>query len=641
MKKLFVVFTAVAMVMAFAMTASAASVGVTLTSPTITEANADVCEKAGAVTFEFPGGTVLKTGDWWYMDLPNGATLCKPIDYMITGFVAPVANAWILADKNDPTNVIFGPAAVGIGAGANLHLDIAHTDYGPFTVEDQDGSTGGNAIVAGNVVIRVIGAENSRRVTLYVATDEDTSGNAGTITVTDGDVLRLKILDGQAHRPDQTGADAGDTMVIMDRDRALFADYADALSQDSVTATGTLYSFGANATLDDVDDDEYIEDNEVPNVENTLCINAYGVGNVFVSFASKNDFLTFSGDSQIAHVGSALSITLETCTGKTAATNDILESTQSGCAFDYETAGTSTSSSTVAGANNYCNTHVETYLYLAADDTFGDLDERYDLEFEILTAGVYFSGRPTAIRAFASAEDLCDSFSADGTDVNPGVGSWKAYMGSTLNTAGYADDSCSVASNKRVNRLVTFGGAITNIHNAVELGFNFADFTYDGSLVTVGTEVDLQVTLHKYPCGEIFHDDITIGTFVAACSSTTASTTTLFFPFLPGSNFVGWWGGYVISNASGAAGTATLTATDVNGNSATYTTESPIPANGQFNASFLEAADWTQSASNTANFDYSESYTVSVTCNFTRGTGMAMLGNGTEGVGYTAYSTGW
>ena len=126
--------------------------------------------------------------------------------------------------------------------------------------------------------------------------------------------------------------------------------------------------------------------------------------------------------------------------------------------------------------------------------------------------------------------------------------------------------------------------------------------------MSANTEVTLGIVWSKYPCGEIWNGTITIGTFVSACATTTTATSTLFFPFMPGSAFVGWWGGYVVSNASTVAGTAVLTATDVNGNSATYTTPS-IPAKGMFNASFLTAGDWTQNAANTANFDGSANYT--------------------------------
>ena len=626
MKKLFSVFIAVALVMGVAMSASAAtSVSVTLTSPTITKASATVCEKVGAVTFDFPAGAVVTAGDWWYMDLPEGATLCKALDYLIVGSGAQGPDTWVGVDAIDPTYVSFANVLNNLGdATGNL---VATGADGPITVVGT-GTTPLATTFVGNLALRVIGASGSRRVTLYVA-DNDNTVNDDTLTVGQDSVLRIKILDGQPHV--NTVAAENKTSIIIDRDAVKFT----TINGATTSTTGGYYRFG-QMTTDTTPTTKTVKNEvidtasyQVPHVENTLCVNAYNAsGNLHVSFASKQDKFTFTGDSQIAHTGTAASISLLSCLGKTTTLNEIKIGTQNACQFDYETVGTG------SATNNYCATHAAGKLYLSSTTVFGELDDRYDIQFTSLTNGVYFGGFPS-MYGFLSSQDACavtgTAITAATTDLSVG-GVWK----STNSTLAYATSSaCTVPAANRVNVIKTYGGAISGIQNYTKIAFDFANFYYDTSLIGAGTEAQLQVTLNKYPCGEIWTGTITVGTFVTTCSTTTTGTTSLFFPFLPGSAFVGWWGGYVVSNGGTTAGTAVLTATDVNGNAATYTTPS-IPAKGQFNASFLTAADWTQAAGNTANFDGSANYTVSVTCNFTGGSGFAMLGNGTEGVGYTA-----
>eukprot|EP00831_Metopus_contortus_P010924 TRINITY_DN14295_c0_g1_i2.p3 TRINITY_DN14295_c0_g1~~TRINITY_DN14295_c0_g1_i2.p3 ORF type:complete len:142 (+),score=32.85 TRINITY_DN14295_c0_g1_i2:121-546(+) len=85
----------------------------------------------------------------------------------------------------------------------------------------------------------------------------------------------------------------------------------------------------------------------IPYEENTLCVNAesYASDYVYVSFASKNDKFTFTGDSQIAHTAAKGSIALKACKGNT--TDNIPISAQgSTCGFDYE--------DELATAGGYC-----------------------------------------------------------------------------------------------------------------------------------------------------------------------------------------------------------------------------------------------------------------------------------------------
>ena len=132
MKKLIVFFAAVSMVMGFAMTAgAAASVQVTLTSPAVIQASASSCEKFGSVTFDFPVGSTLKAGDWWYMDLPAGVVFCKPIDYLIVGNGATGYCTWVGTSTLDPTLVYFNNISNTLGGNMGF---IPIGGIGPLSV---------------------------------------------------------------------------------------------------------------------------------------------------------------------------------------------------------------------------------------------------------------------------------------------------------------------------------------------------------------------------------------------------------------------------------------------------------------------------------------------------------------------------
>jgi hypothetical protein len=632
MKKTLSIIIAVAMIFGAAMTASAAiGVQVTLTSPTITKA-VGACEKAGAVTFSFPAGAVLNAGDWWYMDLPENATLCKDVDYLIIGNNnAFAADHYVGVDTTLPTWVDFldvTDTLVTTAGGA------VGTTVGPMVAVAAGAAPGGVTVAGANMAIRVVGVSGSRRVTLYVASD---APPAGAITVGVDTALNVKILDGAQHNA--VPAVAGDTRIVTDLNKTAFS----TTDATTVLSTGKYRMYGQHtadtlpaAAASKAKNNEFVGvlGGVVPFVENTLCVSAAtAVGNLHVSFASKNDEFTFTGDSQIAHTGTANTISLKSCVPAKSSVNDQIKiGEQDACFFNYETAG-------VAGG--YCAAHVASNIYLQSDPAFGTLDDLYDIVWESKTSGVYFSGLPT-IKGLTAAETVCKDA---GTAV--GLGTTDFCAGSTCSVAGgdvafEAATPCTIAAKNQINKVFTYGGSIATIHTYKYLVFDFARFVYDKSVVKAGTQVDIQVTLQKYPCGQIFTGTIAIGTFVTECTTTSTTSDTLLFPYLIGSKYAGWFSAFVITNGSTAAGTATLTAVDENGNTATYTTPS-IGSLRHFNSSVLTAADWTQSASNTANFDMSASYVLKVLCNFDLGAGIAYMGNLNEGsaIAYSAESDDW
>lgn len=633
MKKTLSIIIAVAMIFGAAMTASAAvGVQVTLTSPTITKAPG-ACEKAGAVTFSFPAGAILNAGDWWYMDLPENALLCKDIDYLIIGNNnAFAANHYVGVDTTLPTWVDFFDVTDTLVTTAG---GAVGTTLGPMVAVAAGAAPAGVTVAGANMAIRVVGVSGSRRVTIYVASE---APPAGAITVLADTALNIKILDGAQHN--LAPAVAGDTRIVTDLNKMAFS------SVDATTpaAAGKYRMYGQTTTdalpalaASKAKNDEFIGvlGGVVPFVENTLCVNAEkATGNLFVSFASKNDEFTFTGDSQIAHTGTANTIALKSCIPAKSSVNDQIKiGEQDKCFFNYETPG-------VLGG--YCPAHVSSNIYLESAPAFGELDDLYDIVWESKTAGVYFTGLPT-IKGLTAAETVCKDAGAA-----VGLGTTDFCAGTTCAVAGGdvafepVATPCTIKAKNQVTKVFTYGGSIATIHTYKYLVFDFAQFIYDKSVVKAGTQVDLQVTLQKYPCGQIFVGTIAIGTFVTECTTTTTTSDTLLFPYLIGSKYAGWFSAFVITNGSTAAGTAILTAVDEVGNTATYTTPS-IGALRHFNSSALTPADWTQSASNTANFDMSLSYVLKVLCNFDNGAGIAYMGNLNEGsaIAYSAESDDW
>lgn len=611
MKKTLLITLAVAITMVFAAGAMAANtVQMTLTSPTIVKTG---CEKAGAVTFAFQENSVVSNRDWWYMDLPNGVTICSPINFIIAGNNAAVsANASNTAANNTAG---FGGIATTTLAAAN----ITPASRGPITtaLTGTNGANGTNGVVrtGGNMVISVVGAMNSRRVTLTALSDT-AAAQTSNLHVQQGYTMFIKILDGQAHN---SVAAAGDSMILLDSN-------SNGIFQDATTATDDLIGYRAGTT--------------VPYIENTLCINAtqYAGDLVFVSFASLNDKFTFTGDSQIAHVAAANAITLNACKGVT--TGEIPIAAQGTCSFDYELhtnyCATSTFSTQTMpwggiGGNKYI---------IKGASVFGDIGDSWLIYLYSDTPGVYFTAAPV-MSGYTPTVDPCSlTFNSGAVAIAP---AWTPYNESSAVATAYAGTTCTVPAANRVRevRSATF----TNIHTVNAIEVNIPVMAYDTSVIGNGTEAKVRVSFRKYPCGEIFTASRTIGTFVTTCSAA-SGTTTLMFPFFPPLNgsTAGWWGGFIIVNRSTLAGTIALTFTEADGDIATYTTPS-VAAGASFNPGSMSSllALLTPAAGNTGTFGDKNCSAVAV-CNFSNGGAFAFVGSPTGNTGYTAYvrpGSGW
>lgn len=584
----------VAMVALFAIVAIATSsyasnqVQVTLTSPVITKTG---CEKAGAVTFAFDAGSVITVGDYWYMDLPNNVTFCKPIDYVVVrgnGFSGTVRTK--TTDMSFANFSLAGMALTAVGT----------TNVGVITGSDA-GATGtpaNSAVTAGNIALRVKAASGQRRLYVYAI---GASGSANKITVSAGRKFSIKVLDGKEWNAlDTTGTltAASNTLILT----------------DNIDGDGIFGETPTGSTTREIIDATYTA--AEPAVENTLCLNASAYTSsdlVYVSFASLSDKFTFTGDSQIAHTGTANPIALKSCKGN--ASGDILIGGQNACSFTYESA-----------VSGYCSSFTGNKILVNTTSTFGDIDDRFDVVLESTVSGTYFGGDPS-LKTYTSSEDQC---SATGTALSV---SWAKYVSGTLYTGTYPGSTCATTTSNRVSKVRTLGGAFTLNSPVDDLWIDLPTMVYD--VTTAGTLATVKVSLEKYPCGEMFTGNVTLGSYVAACTSTSSTATTLRFPFMTafdGSD-APWWSGFVITNHSAAAGTIVLTFNDVNGNSATYTTGS-IAAGGQFNSSLINVSSLTQSTADAGGDFGAAHYSVTAVCNFGSARGFVFMGNGDEGTGY-------
>ncbi len=600
MKKLLIMITALMAVAVFATSSFAVNkVQMTLTSPTIYKAG---CEKIGSTTYSFDGASVITAGDWWYMDLPENVTLCKSYNFVVVGMNdgAVNPNVYINTAVVDPyTKVGFNNADLSSMAAGSI---------GPLTT---GGTTATYALTGGNMAFLVKGTTGSRRVSIYALTN---SGQTPTMTAHADGTIQLKIFDGKAWSKTDTLA-PNQTRILLD------------LDADGVY--GEVNYLGGTSVLDEViggDNTTAVTAGE-PYVENTLCSsNALMSGQyLYTSYASKSDKFTFSGDSQIAHTAASGAISLKACKG--AESFDIaLESGQSAaaCWFAYDNIA-------VAANGDYCATGwaaLGQRFLIEATAGFGDIDDKYSVTAQITspTDGVYFSAAP-AVTLIKSTEDECTVAGAASGAL------FTAYQGSTLAT-GYAPTTCTVNTGYRVDKVVQTDASVFKTDDGATsydtIFVDFAAFSYGSTLVAAGEEVTVQLSLDRYPCGTIFTGSRTIGTFVTSCSS--ASTSTLRYPWLPGTAAAGWWGGFVITNFGTNSGVAVLTYRDSSGNTATYTTPA-VAANALWVNSAVTAADLTNTIA-ASPYDPALNYSVSAACAFTA-KGFAFTGNGTEGVGYS------
>jgi len=630
MKKVLKSLALTGSMLAIAATAQAANtVQVTTTNPVFTKAGG--CERIGSYTLKFDAGTTLTEGDFFYADLTANAKLCSTIDYVIVGNRAINATAeTIRIPSTDVTRPYDADITAGVtainGAGAAL---IAGATFGPLTNDIVSGN--GQPIAGGNVVLHVYGKAGTNRVTVTVL---GTTAAVDTLTVpnlpADVSALTLHLVDGK--RYNQT--------VVLNSDVDNF--WGDSDTDDIGLKAGS----------------EYNVPHQEPNVEDTMCAKGTDIiyDQVYINNDSKDNFLTFSGDSVVAHIGAAQHITLESCSvSDKNSTNGTtwgyipMKAGQgaANCSLDYE-------NPTGYCAHNDFNPFVGNRVILkSTENAFGlTSSDRYDMELTLSTTavgnkGAYWSTNGAQVWGFTTSQDACKD---SGIEVaGPAVTdlSGKALrFANTSDALGPWNDgtSCAVDPADQVVTLTTHAsGAITNINRFANLWVDLPTVVYDkGTISADNIELSVAVKLTQYPCGtQVFTDNRKLGTFVTNCPSAPASSgsTTLLFPFFPAmdASMTGWWGGIAIVNASGVDGKCTLALTDHDNDTASYETPT-IKAHGMWLPNDTGATTdllqlVTKGTGEVGNSDVS----IVATCDFEKGGGFGMIGNGNEGTGYTAY----
>jgi len=565
----------------------------TLTAPGIIKKD---CERVGSVTFTFDAGTTITAGDWWYMDLDTGTSICNPINYIITGDA--IANA-------GAANYNLGAGQTGlVGTGlANGVIGTAGgtTEMGPMACQNTGGGAAADVRIAPAVdvmVFQVTAAASSRRV--WIKAFGSTA--ATTLTVPASHIFSITIMDGFAYQRN----------IALDKDN------------DGVYGEDTL--LGVSTDTIPADADPQFPN---PHVENTLCVNAEAMsGNdMYTSFDSLDNFITFTGDSKIAHVVGAAAITLEACKGVT--DGDFTYASQGACEFNYNTGvGYCPGDALVTQYNQGRMAAGGQRVYLQSTSTFGDPGDRYTAKINILTPGVYFGASPGTLAGLTPLQAVCDG------DVGTNVALWTLKNEAGTDVLAPAPNTCSVVAADRIREAYTT--TFTGIDGYHQLLAVLNSFVYDSSILGYGTEVSVRFSLDKYPCGTIFEDDLVIGTYVEECPVGGVAGSTLMFPYFPAmdGSMSPWWGGFVVVNGSTSNGTINLTFTEATGATATLTNVAVAAGQMYFMAN---TAAYLATLTADAGFG-DENMSLVVTCSFQMAAGFAFLGNSDEGTGYVAYT---
>jgi len=641
MKKLLAVFLAVAMIVGFGSTAMAAfDVRTAITSEPIT-GTPDFCEKYGATTFTFQAGAKFYDGDWFIFDLPREVELCQSFDFVVLGNSIASGNIAVAV----PTGGVTGGGTLET-TGVITNGD-AYT-FGPWKVIDLGGNPtqGNNIVVANNaggvagatakgMYVRVTGDASSRRV-WFRFYDNDNATSLTNAANMDGNTILV------------VGGDTELTLTLFD------GNPWDGPPADPNTNPNALL----RAYTDDDNDGIY---GEVANDllqrggriwENYICArvtNAYNGGDLInVSFdsggISGEDFITFQGQREIAHIIGGTSITLEACAKRDLCGYVSLAGGQgANCRYDY-------TAPQVTNNHGYCpdtGNQVFTSIASAGNKAIlqigsGTFTGAYYIELEIISGdGTYFGGIPGSIDGMTAANgaDPCTLAPGSGLyDYNsPPALTWTVVTRSgTAFVAPFADGAgCgTVPANKQLYRLRSQAFDPTNA-DINRIVIDIPRTVYNPALLSDGDVATVRVELYKVPCGLIFQDTRCIANYVSTCAAAQPQTT-LLYPYaveLDGSS--GWWFGMSFCNPSGNAGTATITVYETDGDTGSYTTPS-IAAGGMMTMNGTDLlSNLTAGTGNTGTLGDSRAHIV-VICNFGFAGGFGMMGNGMDSTGYSA-----
>jgi hypothetical protein len=406
------------------------------------------------------------------------------------------------------------------------------------------------------------------------------------------------------------------------------------LDQDTVFDNPGIYT-------DDDGDGSYDDLAEL--ADNTICIDisdpTFTGTKVQGNMDSAGDVYTFiPSNPQIAHIISQQDYEFATC--KNANCGEILLGERIGSVpqgpagsetcmpFDNE----SGEGYCTGGLVNHTNNNMIIYR---ADDNF--VDDAYNITLTILVNGttgdhgVYFSNDPVYYAAYDNEDDACDYEDETGTALNAAAG---------VDPAGYPE--CDVPLGSRPTTLTT---TATNLFTGNEdyLVVDIPTLVYDLDEVADGDQVEVEVTLTKAPCGELFTDTWCIGEIVNACTvvDPAGPSDELLYPYFTNMTGDSWWDGIVVDNLSATAGGFTAYIFEKDGDQGTYSPAADVAGYSSYIALLSNIVGDANITVSTGSGVLGDSPCYIIVCTEFISDGFAMLGstldsavNGSETMGY-------
>ncbi len=603
-KRFFTLIVAVFAVMAFAAPSFAAQkLNQKTTVPNIPKS---ACEQAGSVTEQIDLGTKMREADQIELTLSNGVTVCKTIDFFLmltdgldSANMTTVHSPEIISD--DPTDPVHD---TDLNSQAEV-VDLTETyasiaDAVAFYTTYQTGF-----LVRANYGSQIVYITLVKR-----------NKNTGRIEYQSGDVEYFELIYSNATETSTSW------IVELFNEKTNDDHFYYDNGTHSTAATGYQSTSSARGVyyLDSIADEH-----------NVLCVNTLNYDGEVVDIypnsrpkeipGIEDNMLTFSQDTQIAHIMSAVQFNWATCF-KDACPNVSYEMTtdQAGNpvaqadTFDpgnYTTACVANQGVDAWTSVGTCNTEEANSIVIGTSQAFSS-NTQYSLEVILERDGVSstattWGGQPTVY--WTKFQDKyasnCDCGAAAATPVTTITGWTHDTVAGSATYSPWKMSSSSFQGNASYNAIL------------IDLGMvNF-------SASTAGT-INVRVRLIKEPCGTLFDDVRCIATLVPKCDTAAIVTgTTLFFPYSTGSQDAqGYWSGVGVTNYSTAAGVANFTFYDKDGATATYTSPS-IAAHSQY---VVGLSALMENASASATMDLTKSLYFYVDCNF-GADGILMIGS--------------
>jgi hypothetical protein len=520
--------------------------------------------------------------------------------------------------------------------------DGATDDYGPWDLEDLGSNAAADGITvtpggaATGVFFRVTGTAGDNKVYIRVYDNE-------TVVLTDA-----------------ANSD-GSSLLKVDADVEFSLNLFDGDPYDGAGATAKNPN-NLIAAYNDTDGDwQYGEDvgdllQTANDWDNFLCagVTTFTGTKVDVSFdsggISGDDFITFVGQDEIAHLDPAEDINLEACT-KVDLYGYVDLSAQQGatCAYQYD-APTGTGYCADVGTANFAAAGGNRAIIEVEGGTFGTNSDRYRLVLRITSgSGTYFAGLPLAV------DGLLPSNTTNPCLIAPGGGNVSYAPGWTITTetmvaAGVAATGVGCGSLAATEEWVTLTSAqFGPFDTCNRILVDIPTLVYDPSLLSDGDMATVEIELQKVPCGVIFTGSRNVAQYVSACPAA-AGATVLLFPYAtPLDGHTGWWFGMSFCNAvlpttanvPAAAGSYTITMYEADGDSFQYSSTEDLAAGDMITLGTgdLLGLTWTTLTSTGGGIAGDSRCHFVVNCLFGPAGGFGMMGNGRDSTGYVAYGS--